>query len=351
MGRPLGAIAVALAAAVSLAGPSQATSSRPAQAWPSSNGAPNITIHSAKSSARAYTPAVTSQQSGHEQDSPSTQHASGTTAASRDSLAAVFPLVAIFAALAIEIGLVAWLWILTDGLNTVGRIGDIEPELRVLFNDPALRPYPTVVECLGELARQARANDRNHDRHRASILRIEAELADLRAVLAQARPTQSDLLLTQRRPAEPETARQPPPLPPPARRPSLAVVEDSYREAVQSNSRSRLRDFTAQSGAVAVTVPPDGAAPRLDPAASSPYLQAIEVDGGMIALVPGDDIVIGFATTYCTKRAMPEELAAAFDFQVDGARSLSLIRASLWRLDASGGLRLEQKGLLGGLAD
>lgn len=150
--------------------------------------------------------------------------------------------------------------------------------------------------------------------------------------------------------APPTEAADTEPAPAGPRLPSLAAVEEAYRAVLPAKSRSQFQAFIDTYGAVGVALAPGGQTLRLDSAGTSPYLHAVEIDGGYFALFPGGDIIVSFATTYSSQLSMPPEISLAFDFAVDGTRSLALMQAAIWRSDGADGLGPARRGRLAGLA-
>lgn len=145
----------------------------------------------------------------------------------------------------------------------------------------------------------------------------------------------------------PEARRQPPPAPlppppPPGFQALLRRIESAYAET--RGAPRQLRQFREEHRPLSVS------AGRLSDGAAA-LVWAVPVDGDRFALVPGNDLVTGFAVNFLSERSMPEDVRNAFQFEIDQTRELRLIRAGVARVAPDGSLEVLERGLIGGLTD
>jgi hypothetical protein len=134
--------------------------------------------------------------------------------------------------------------------------------------------------------------------------------------------------------------------------PSLTQIEANYRAALSSRSRQRLNEFMREQAAFGLKLGPVGSQMlRRADGEAEPLLYGIALNADRIAVLPGNDIVLSFATMYGSARAMPPELRAAFEFEIDGSSQFKLVAASQWSEAAPGDYRLIRPGVIGGLSD
>ena len=131
--------------------------------------------------------------------------------------------------------------------------------------------------------------------------------------------------------------------------PSLTELESEFRSASSPPSRQRIKAFMRDRAAFGLRLAP-GEILAPTAADDDPLLIGVAVGAGRIAVLPGADVVVNFATTYSSLRNMPVEVSTAFDFDTDGSRQFKLTGASLWA-EERGGYRLLRRGLIGGLND
>jgi len=242
-----------------------------------------------------------------------------------------------------------------------GAIGTLEPLNEALDRSKGLEQWrgrATLSDVTAHLLDRTTALETENRNLATSIERLRIDAQSVRGNYAptpERRPQIPDASVVREGPRRPEaspyveTAGQRQPT---LSRSSLADVEEGFRAVLPSKSRSRLREFMNAHGAIGISPGLAGGGPlRIDPGASEPYLRAIELDGDLLALLPGDDIVVSFSTMFCTERSMPNEVTEAFDYEVDGSRNLTLLAASLWQKDQAGGLVLRRKGRIGGMTN
>lgn len=141
----------------------------------------------------------------------------------------------------------------------------------------------------------------------------------------------------------------PVPGPPPVSelaREAMASLETSFRKVLASGSPQALAAFTREHGAVGLEMSGEG----LRRAASSGALVlAVPLIEDIYAVVPGEDLISDFETVYSAQRSMPDDVRAAFTFEVDGSLDLKLLSAGRALEEADGRFRVEAQGCLGGL--
>lgn len=144
---------------------------------------------------------------------------------------------------------------------------------------------------------------------------------------------------------------QPIPVPPPPpvselAREAMASLETSFRGVLASGSPQALAAFTREHGAVGLEMSGEG----LRRAASSGALVlAVPLAENIYAVVPGGDLISDFETVYSAQRSMPDDVRAAFTFEVDGSLDLKLLSAGRAVEEADGRFRVAAQGCLGGL--
>jgi len=140
-----------------------------------------------------------------------------------------------------------------------------------------------------------------------------------------------------------------PQLPP---QPALSDILQAYREAASARSRQRLSVFVREYGAIGLR--PSGGPETLllvDDVDTEPMLFGIEIGRGRLAVFPGNDIVVGFATIYASQRNIPAEVSVAYQLEVDGSRIFRLIEPSIWTQAGADTYRRQSFGTIGGLND
>lgn len=156
-------------------------------------------------------------------------------------------------------------------------------------------------------------------------------------------------------PQQPSRARpvfeaQPPPTPASleaASRQAFQTLERDYSNLLSNPTAVGFRNFFQARNGVSVELSGER---LVGGRGANALLHAVPVEGAIHALLPGYDLVSDFDTVYFAQRAMPEEAKLAFDFDIDGSRTLKLSAAGRAILSDDGGYRIDGRGRLGGLA-
>jgi hypothetical protein len=139
-----------------------------------------------------------------------------------------------------------------------------------------------------------------------------------------------------------------PPPPPASERAiqAMASLESAFRNVLLDGSPQAVAAFRREQGAVGLEMSGEG----LRRAGTSGSLVfAVPLVEDIWALVPGEDLISDFETVYSAQRSMPDDVKAAFSFEVDGSRELKLLAAGRAVEEADRRFRVEVPGRLGGL--
>lgn len=262
-----------------------------------------------------------------------------------------------FSPFALSVGLTVLTLVLLTGLIWVTSAHFVPPVLgRLPEMIPARRhnlPEPqSLVELLENLVEIQRRQ------HADLIQRIEALEADRAAPrpeprivqpAARAYPDDDDFIEAagSTRPVyrDPPAAAAAPLVP--GKREILQAIEAEYRTLLTDPTAPGFRNFFQTRKAFGLETSGDRLVRTRAPGA---LLYAIPVGDGLAALAPGYDFVSDFGTAYFAQRSVPDEVKLAFDFDVDGSRILKLASAARASLDDDGSYRIDERGVLGGLA-
>lgn len=130
-------------------------------------------------------------------------------------------------------------------------------------------------------------------------------------------------------------------------REQLELIERAYRDLLTDPTAPAFRNFFQSRKAIGLESSGDRLVRTRSPGA---LLYAIPVGDSLAVLAPGYDLVSDFGTAYFAQRSMPDEVKLAFDFDVDGSRILKLASVARASLDDDGSYRIDERGVLGGLA-
>jgi hypothetical protein len=90
---------------------------------------------------------------------------------------------------------------------------------------------------------------------------------------------------------------------------------------------------------------------RLMGDAGASFVWAVPLGPRYYALLPGYDLAMDFAVNYSSERSIPDTVKQAFEFEIDQARALRLLRAGIAQVGSDGSASINQRGLLAGLSD
>lgn len=246
--------------------------------------------------------------------------------------------------------LLALLWVLTARFvpPATGRL----PEM-IAARRPDAEPR-SLIELIEDLVRVQR------HQHRELLDRIEALESGRAAprsepvIIARPRPADMDDHDSVPEPASPLRRPVFEAAPPPTAaalaanaRAAIEALEREYRDLLANPGASAFREFFQSCGALAVQLSGER---LVGSQGAGALLHAVPIGGSTHALLPGYDLVSDFDTVYFAQRAMPEEAKLAFDFDIDGSRTLKLGAAGRATLTDDGSYRIDGRGRLGGLA-
>ena len=90
---------------------------------------------------------------------------------------------------------------------------------------------------------------------------------------------------------------------------------------------------------------------RLTGDAGASFVWAVPLGPRYYALLPGYDLAMDFAINYSSERSIPDTVKQAFEFEIDQARALRLLRAGIAQVGPDGSTSINQRGLIAGLSD